>query len=191
MVNYAFPHILGSPSSYLTFQLIPSEFPYIWGNFRLHLKRHGNEADFLGVLQKLVPCRSLTIPFEPFRFWLKIRGDIHNRKTTPWLSESESRRLPDSLSRRVGDSPTRRVGESLWWVRGAIRIFKIYHHFKRLNQPFKRSIWQKRSQRCNALSPLTYLKVEKNCIYRQSGRLPDTASRGVVFRLRISPKLRS
>jgi hypothetical protein len=47
------------------------------------LKGHGNEADFLVFLQKLVPHRSLTIPFEPFRFWLRIRGDIRNRKTTP------------------------------------------------------------------------------------------------------------
>jgi len=75
------------------------------------LKGHGNEANFLGFLQKLVPHRSLTLPFEPFRFWLRIRGDIRNRKTTPRLGDSASRRLSDSVSRGVGDSPTRRVGE--------------------------------------------------------------------------------
>jgi hypothetical protein len=32
------------------------------------LKGHGNEADFMGFLQKLGPHRSLTLPFEPFRF---------------------------------------------------------------------------------------------------------------------------
>jgi hypothetical protein len=47
------------------------------------LKGHSNEADFLGFLQKLGPHRSLTVPFEPFRFWLQILGDIRNRKTTP------------------------------------------------------------------------------------------------------------
>jgi hypothetical protein len=52
------------------------------------LKGHGNEADFLGFLQKLHTDRSFTLPFEPF--WLRIRGDIRNRKTTP-----------DSLSRGV------------------------------------------------------------------------------------------
>ncbi len=31
----AFPHKLGSPSSYITLHLIPSEFPYIWGKFFL------------------------------------------------------------------------------------------------------------------------------------------------------------
>ncbi len=31
--NCAFPHILGSPSSYMTLQLLHSEFPYIWGKF--------------------------------------------------------------------------------------------------------------------------------------------------------------
>ncbi len=30
---FAFPHLLGSPSSYMTFQLLHSEFPYIWGKF--------------------------------------------------------------------------------------------------------------------------------------------------------------
>jgi hypothetical protein len=43
------------------------------------LKGHGNEADFLGFLQKLDPYRSLKLPFEPFRFWLRIRGDIRHR----------------------------------------------------------------------------------------------------------------
>ena len=57
------------------------------------LKGHGNEADFLGFLQKLGPHRSLTLPFEPFRFWLRIRGDIRNRKTTPRLGKSGSRLL--------------------------------------------------------------------------------------------------
>ncbi len=57
------------------------------------LKGQGNEADFLGFLQKLGPHRSLTLPFEPFRFWLRIRGDIRNRKTTPRLIESASRLL--------------------------------------------------------------------------------------------------
>jgi hypothetical protein len=57
------------------------------------LKGKGNETDFLGFLQKLVPHRSLTLPFEPFQFWLQIRGDIHNRKMTPQLTVSESRLL--------------------------------------------------------------------------------------------------
>ncbi len=54
------------------------------------LKGHGNEADFLGFLQKLVSHRSLTLPFEPFRFRLRIRGDIRNRKTTLQLTVSGS-----------------------------------------------------------------------------------------------------
>jgi hypothetical protein len=37
------------------------------------LKRHGNEADFLGFLHKPVRHRSLTLRFEQFRFWLQIR----------------------------------------------------------------------------------------------------------------------
>jgi hypothetical protein len=57
------------------------------------LKGHNNEADFLGFLEKLVPHRSLTLPFEPFRFWLPIRGHIRNGKTTPRLGESATLRL--------------------------------------------------------------------------------------------------
>jgi hypothetical protein len=92
-------------------------------NLPTPLKGHGNEADFVGFLPKLVPHRSLTLTFAPFRFWLRIRGDFRNRKMTPRLGESGSRCLSDSAfeclkensaSRRVGDSPTRRVGESLW-----------------------------------------------------------------------------
>ncbi len=56
-----------------------------------NLKGHGNEADFLGFLQKSVRHRLFTVKFEPFRFGLRIRGDIRNRKTTPWLAESGSR----------------------------------------------------------------------------------------------------
>jgi hypothetical protein len=94
------------------------------------LKGHGNEADFLGFLQKLAPHRSLTLPFEPFRFWLRICGDIRNGKTIlerrflnvkRKLGELESRLLPNSASQRVGES--------------LFKFFKIYYHFNRLNQP--------------------------------------------------------
>ncbi len=71
--------------------------------FMTALKGHGNEADFLGFLQKLVPHESLTLPFGPFRFWLRIRGDIRIRKTTP--------RLSVSVIWWVADSPYRWVGE--------------------------------------------------------------------------------
>ncbi len=56
--------------------------------------------------------RSRTLAFELFRFWFQIRGDIRNRKSTPRIGESGSRRLPASASRGVADSPYRRVGES-------------------------------------------------------------------------------
>ena len=67
---------------------------------------------FWGFLQKLGPHRSLTLPFEPFRFWLRIRGDIHNGKTTPRLWESATLRLGKSGSQGVDDSPSRGVDDS-------------------------------------------------------------------------------
>ncbi len=60
----------------------------IHSHWSLPLKGHGNEADFLGFLQKSVRQGFLTLHFEPFRFGLRIRGDISNRKTTPRLGES-------------------------------------------------------------------------------------------------------
>ena len=40
-----------------------------------------------------------TLHFEPFRFWLRIRGDIRNRKTT--------RRVGESLTLRLGSGSRR------------------------------------------------------------------------------------
>ncbi len=48
-------------------------------------------ADFPRFLHKSVRHRSLTLHFEPFRVWLRIRGDIRNRKRTPRFAESGSR----------------------------------------------------------------------------------------------------
>jgi hypothetical protein len=76
------------------------------------LKGHGNEADFLGFLQKLGPHRSLTLPFEPFRFWLRIRGDIRNRKTAPRLGDSPTRQVGELLTLRLGESGSRQLTDS-------------------------------------------------------------------------------
>ncbi len=129
-------------------------------------------------MQKLVPLRSLILPFEPFRFWLRIGGDIRKRKTTPRLGKSGSRWLSDSASRGVVDSSTRRFRESAFECLKETRrlsrcsnLLKFFSTFKWLNQPFKG---------CNVLSS----------IGRQSCRLPGSASRGVVFRLGISPQIR-
>jgi hypothetical protein len=55
------------------------------------LKGHGNEPNFPSFLHKSLWPRSLALLFEPFRFWLQIRGDIRIRKTTPRIGESGSR----------------------------------------------------------------------------------------------------
>ncbi len=138
------------------------------------LKVHGNEADFLGFLQKVVPHESLTLPFGPFRFWLRNRGDIHLRKLIPGIVESESHTLPASLIRGVGDSPHQRYRESaieffkkktlciddtesgrlpalvIRWVADSRIIESEY--FKWLKHAFKGSLWPKISQGCIVLS---------------------------------------
>ncbi len=79
----------------------------------LPLKGHGNEADFLGFLQKLVPHRSLTLPFKPFQFGFEFAEIFVIEK-----------RLPDSPSRRVGFWKfKRKFGESGSRYGVAIRIF--------------------------------------------------------------------
>ncbi len=55
----------------------------------MRLKGHGNEADFLGFLQKSVRHRFLTLNFEPFRFGLRVEIFVIEK------------RLPDSPSRGV------------------------------------------------------------------------------------------
>jgi hypothetical protein len=81
-------------------------------HIRMCLKGHGNEADFLGFSQKLVPHESLILPFEPFRFLLRIRGDIRIQKPLPAITDTGSRRLHVSVIRRVADSLHHRSGES-------------------------------------------------------------------------------
>ncbi len=90
--------------------------------YKALLKGHGNEADFLGFLQKLVPHESLTLPFEPFTFLLRIAeifvfekglpaSLIHGVADSPhhWYGESAieffKRKLSVSMIRRVVDSP--------------------------------------------------------------------------------------
>jgi hypothetical protein len=62
------------------------------------LKGHGNEADFQGFLQKLVPHRSLTLYFSS-------RSDFGFEFAEIFFIEKQ---LPNSASRRLHDSPSRR-----------------------------------------------------------------------------------
>ncbi len=119
-INYCkirFVSVVGLPStnmypSYFIQVIPPSEIPYTVVTVTSFecLKGHGNDADFPRFLYKSVRHRSLTLRFAPFRFWLRIRGDIRNGKTTLRFGESGSRRFSDSASREVADSPTWQVG---------------------------------------------------------------------------------
>jgi hypothetical protein len=115
------------------------------------LKGHGNEQNFSMFSHNSGQHRSLALPFEMFRFWLPIRGDSRNRKSTPQLSDSESRResaieflknaphigesstphIDDTVSRRlpvwvswrVGESTTPRISDS--WSRYVIKFYNM------------------------------------------------------------------
>ncbi len=111
-----------------THQLHATAEPYgvidPWNRFLGSLKGHGNEADFLGFLQKLVPHYLLSRSGFGFKF-----AEI-------FIIE---KRLPNSASRWLTHSASRRVGESMtaWLAELESRLllfkfFKIYHHFKQL-----------------------------------------------------------
>ncbi len=76
---------------------------------------------------------------------------------------------------------TIRLGESGSRYLNFFKFIIKLQHFKRLNQPFKRSIWQKRSQGCNVLSPWIYLKVWNKIV--SICNLVNSPTRQVVFRL--------
>ncbi len=60
----AFPHILGSPSSYMSLQLLHSEFPCIWGKFGFLFYQCGMLALFLIYVEQTWVH---TVPYEPRR----------------------------------------------------------------------------------------------------------------------------
>jgi hypothetical protein len=122
----------------------------------VYLKGHGNEADFLGFLQKLVPHRSRTPTFEQFRFWLKFLEIFIIEKRLP---DSASRRLSDWATFRLVDSPTRRVGES------AFDCLKENLASRRVGDSLTRRLSYSASRRLS---------------YSASRRLSYSASRGVA-----------
>ncbi len=136
---------------------------------------------FWGFFRNWFLIDPLHYPFQPFQFWLRIPGDIRNWKTTPRLGESAFECLKEnSESRGVDDYLTRWVGELLWWFGKLLFKFLKFiiklQHFKRLNQPFKISIWPKRSQACCTIT-IDLFKGLKKIVF--IGNLVDSPTRWV------------
>ncbi len=74
------------------------------------------------------------------------------------LLDSKTRRVRELATPQLGKSGSRH-GEPKSRYSKFLKFSIDFPDFKQLNQPFKRSIWQKRSQGCNGQSPLIYLKV--------------------------------
>ncbi len=111
------------------------------------------------------------------------------------------KRLANSPTQRVGESSTPRLGksgshhgESGSRYSNFLKFIIDFPDFKRLNQPFKRSIWQKRSQGCDVLLPLIYLKVWKK-LYLQAflstPRLGESGSRFSITNISGNTKPKS
>ncbi len=107
-------------------------------------KGHGNEPVFPMFLHKSVWHGSLTVPFDPFRFRLHIRGDIRIWKTTPCyqldgesptprISDTESRPLPVSMIHRVAEFFFKKTPYQWYWestiVDENLRITDSPHHW--------------------------------------------------------------
>jgi hypothetical protein len=93
-------------------------FHYLnWKQKVPQLKGHGNEADFLGFLKKLVLIDPLHYLSSRSAFGFEFAEIFVIEKRLPdsasrRIGDSPNRRLSESASRGVADSPTRRVGES-------------------------------------------------------------------------------
>ncbi len=110
-------------------------------------------------------------------YWLwKLPSSVFRRVigSTPGLAESESWRLHDfpgrSLSGGIANSPTRQVWESLWWIREL--VFEFFKFIIDLEE-------------ARDVIDFDLLKSLKKL------QLSGLASRGVVSRLQISPRIRS
>ncbi len=111
------------------------------------------------------------------------------------------RTVVDPPHRRYSESPTPRIGELgrrrlRVPVRRGVAIrqnFKSCSDFlnlKRLNHAFTGPLCQKISQGCNELSLLVYLEIWREDFLKAVLSKPQY-HRGVIFRLRISPLIRS
>jgi hypothetical protein len=75
---------------------------------------------FWGFCRNWFLHESLTLPFGPIRFWLRICGDIriadspHHRYGDSRTSDTVTPRIVESESRRLRVSPIRRVDDSAY-----------------------------------------------------------------------------
>ncbi len=121
------------------------------------------EPVFPLVLHKSVPLQSLAVPYEPFRFWLRIRGDIRIWKTTP------SYQLRVLVIRGVADSPYQWYAESL--TPRIVDTGSRLLNFLKENSPYR---WQRESS-----TPRISDTVSRRLPVSLSRRLPVSLSRGI------------
>ncbi len=74
-----FPHILGSPSAYMTLQLLHSEFPYIWGKFDflfLSVLHHGWVQVKFTHSFCWGGCRGVAVKIPKISSWLNVHKKV-------------------------------------------------------------------------------------------------------------------
>ncbi len=167
--------------SYMRMPRIACNADHFCNTTARNFKGHDNEADFLRFLQKLIPHESLTLPFEPFQFWLRIRGDIRIKKTTP-----RYHRYRETPTPRISDTGSRQLPAPL--------IFGL--RSRQLPTSLIRGV---RDSRITDTESLLLNLLKENSLYRWYGelstpctsdtvscRLPRSLSRRVPI-LRVSP----
>ncbi len=91
-------------------------------------KRTWQWGGFSGVFAEI---GSSWVPFELFLFWLRIRRDIRNRKTTPRITDTESRLLnffkENSLHRWYGESSTPHTSDTVSCRLPVSPIWRVDH----------------------------------------------------------------
>ncbi len=127
------------------------------------LKGHGNETDFLGFLQKLVPHESLTLPFDPFRFWLRIRGDILIRKNDSPLSPIHG--VADSPHHWYVESATPRITDTESRLLNFLKENSLYRWYGESSAP-------RTSNTVSRQLPVSLSRGVDNSAYRWYGESP-------------------
>ncbi len=129
--------------------------PWLVHNLK-SLKGHGNETDFLGFLQKSVQHRFLTQNFEPFRFGLRIRRDIRNRKMITVLLSGLTVLLPGWVIWKYWNCPCKFFSLGSWLVSS-------------LSAPNGREVYNSSTD----LNPNAITSIQLHCIQASRPHLAD------------------
>ncbi len=133
----------------------------------------------------------LATPVSPIRGVADSLTQRYGDSATLRINDTRSQRLPDSTIRGVGDSPSTICGvDDSPYHRYSKFSFKKFN--SRLSVSVMRGAVDSAYQWCGESStPRIGKSLTPRIVDTESHRLPVSLSWGVVFRIRISPRIRS